>query len=149
MRSYIPIITFFILITTICGKGEIHYQHKTKPAKDASWAIKQIAALPEVKAFMRHAKKKNPCLQFNGIPDSASGYFWIKEGISNFDMFRTSTDYYIDPKTDQIYIADPMNEGPHAPNLVKLKVARLWGGTKYWAKPHIFKGDKLIVVNKI
>jgi len=67
MRSYIPIITFFILITTICGKGEIHYQHKTKPAKDASWAIKQIAALPEVKAFMRHAKKKTLACSLMGF----------------------------------------------------------------------------------
>jgi hypothetical protein len=66
----------------------------TKNNKAERSALAQINALYEVKDFMRYASKSMPRLMVAEEPDSTSKYYWIKLGISNFDMFRTSDDFF-------------------------------------------------------
>jgi len=73
----------------------------------------------------------------------------VKVEISNYDMFRTSDDFFIDPKTNEIFIWDKINvKDSKDMNLVSLQLMRKWGKTAGWAKPHIFAGNKLVVLKE-
>jgi hypothetical protein len=137
------LLLFFIWVNCIT----IQAQNQQHQKRDEQWALALIKALPETKQFMKDAKRDKPKVIIAGTPDSTNKYYWVKEGIDNYDMFRTSTDYFIDPTTNKIFVWDKMNVTDNKEmNLVSLHLMRKWGSTHGWAKPHIFKGSKLIIV---
>ena len=144
MTRYLGLLFFFILLNAITIQAQNLHNRK----RNGQWALERIKALPEVKQFMKDTRRDKPKVMIAGVPDSSNRYYWIKEGINNFEMFRTSTDFFIDPKTNKILVWDQMNvTNDKEMYLVSLQRMRKWGQTPGWAKPHIFKGDKLIVVN--
>ena len=119
----------------------------TKNNKAERSALAQINALYEVKDLMRSSKSK-PRLMVAGEPDSTSKYYWIKLGISNFDMFRTSDDYFVDPKTKKIYLWDQMDNSGDIPiHLISLQQWRYWRRDPRYHNFHTFKNNKLVVLD--
>lgn len=78
------------------------HQHMTAKEK----ALVAIAELPETKEQFKASAKSKPALNIAGEPKPGKPYYWIKVGISNFDMFRTTENYYYYPKTRQIFHLD-------------------------------------------
>jgi len=111
-------------------------------------ALTQINALYEVKDFMRSASKDEPRLMVAGEPDSTSKYYWIKLGISNNGMFRTSDDFFVNPKTHNIYLWDQMDNSGEVPfHLVSLQRWRHWRHDRRYWNFHTFKDNKLVVLD--
>lgn len=86
-----------------------------------------------------------PELMLSGEPDSASKYYWVKVGVSNFDMFRTTHDFFIEPKAMKIYYWDQFEQSDPI-YLVSLQQWRYWRRKPGWNKPHTFKNGKLVLV---
>jgi hypothetical protein len=120
----------------------------TKNNKAERSALAQISALYEVKDFMRYASKNMPRLMVAGEPDLTRKYYWIKLGISNFDMFRTTEDFFVYPKTKKIYLCDQMdNSRDIAFHLISLQQWRYWRRDPRFLHSHTFKNNKLVALD--
>jgi len=108
----------------------------------------KIQMLPEVVEFLRTTPKSyKPTLLLSGEPDSTSKYYWVKVGISNFDMFRTNFNFYIDPTTGKILYWDELCDD-EAIYLITLQQWRYWRTKPGWIKLHSYKHGKLVVLHK-
>jgi hypothetical protein len=105
--------------------------------------LKKVTALPEVESFMVAAKASKPLVMIAREPDKDFKYYWVKAGISNFDMFRTSYDFYVDPKTFSIFYLDMMVD--QSPQVIPLKFRRRWYHTKGYNEMHTYKNGTLVV----
>jgi hypothetical protein len=109
----------------------------------AERALEIIAALPEVKDFMRNTPEDHqPDMMLAGEPDSTTKYYWVKVGISNLDLFRTSYNFYVDLKTMDIRYWDQLDEND---SYITLKQWRHWRKTPGWTQRHTYKNGKLVV----
>ncbi|MBE9664183.1 hypothetical protein [Mucilaginibacter myungsuensis] len=102
--------------------------------------------MPEVKVFLSTTPASSkPDVVLAGEPGQDTQYYWIKVGISNNDIFRTSFDLYIEPETSQIFYWDQLctSEGRY---LITLQQWRYWRTKPEWIKSHIYKNRKLIAV---
>jgi hypothetical protein len=145
MKYFICLLSLFIAAPCFITKTQSKATHKKR---DEQWAVAQISALPEVKAFMRYAKKSDPLVMIAGDPDSTRKYYWVKVGVSNFGMFRTSDDFLIDPKTSEIYFWNIALELEKGDKTATLKQWRQWRSDPRFWKPHTFKNGKLIALAK-
>lgn len=107
-------------------------------------ALVAIAELPETKAQFKASAKLEPALNIAGEPESGKPYYWIKVGISNFDMFRTTENYYYYPKTGQIFYLDWVNADFQT---ISLRQWRYWRTKPAWHKDHVYKHGKLVAKN--
>lgn len=137
---------FFILVFFVSGVKSAACQ--TKIIRSGDWAIARVRALPEVKAFLLETPKSNkPTVMLAGEAGSTAKYYWVKVGISNFDMFRTTYDFYVDPKTAKIYYWDQLcDDAPMY--LISLQQWRYWRKIPGWQKLHSYKHGKLVVLAK-
>jgi hypothetical protein len=92
--------------------------------------LDKVAALPEVRSFFKTAKKTQPALMIAGTPDKNRKYYWVKVGLSNLGIFRTSFDLYVDPKTYEVFYADYMTE--RGEQLLTLEQWRKWRKLPVW-----------------
>ena len=61
------------------------------------------------------------------------------------DIFRTSYNFYVDPKNYQVYFMDTMVDSGN--NILTLKQWRHWRTTQGFNQMHIYKNGKLSVLN--
>lgn len=133
----------FLLLFSILSSGQS--LHQTKKTKLEYLILEKVNALPEVKAFFLHTPKSyKPALMIAGEPNSNSKYYWVKMGISNFDMFRTTKSFVVDPKTFKIRYMDTMCDSGNC--IITLQQWRRWRKTSGWNKMHIYKHGKLVVL---
>jgi hypothetical protein len=146
MKIFISLSIIFTFGFCLITQAQTH--HYTQK-RDKQWALAKIRALPEVKAFMKSARKSQPMLMIEQDPDSTNKYYCIAEGVGNFNMFRTTIDYFVDPKTGRIYLNDVMdNSTDDLWHIISLQQARYWRKDPRFHKWHIIKGNKLIVLDK-
>ncbi|MET3979350.1 hypothetical protein ABIB62_001936 [Mucilaginibacter sp. UYP25] len=108
--------------------------------------LSKVAALPEVRSFMKTARASKPQLMMEGTPGRDSKHYWVKVGLSNLDMFRTQYDFHVDPKTSEIFFLDRMvKEGPTAITLKQWR--EYYRSEAFNNKMHTYKKGKLVVVN--
>ena len=111
--------------------------------------LKKVTALPEIRSFMETAKASKPLVMIASGPDKDFKYYWVKAGISDFDIFRASYNFYVDPKTCEIFYVDFFtikgNEG-----ILTLKQWRHLRTVAGWDKPHYYIKTRksLALVNK-
>jgi hypothetical protein len=121
--------------------GAAYSQHN----KAGDVILDKVAALPEVKSFIKIAKAPKPMLMIAGEPTKDSKYYCVKAGISNMDIFRTSYNFYVDPKTLKVFYKDIMvDEGD---DILSLQQWRHWRTTQGFNQIHLYKNGKLIVLN--
>jgi hypothetical protein len=133
------IVCLFYLLFTLAG---VSYAQSSRIEKVA---LDKVSMLPEVKSFMKTAKASKPALMIAGTPGKNSKYYWVKVGISDFDMFRTTYDFQVDPKTTEIFYLDMMVE--EGPKVITLKLWRKWYHTRGFNQMHTFKAGNLVVIN--
>lgn len=115
-------------------------------SKSEQVILGKVAALPEVKSFMKNSRASKPEIIMESTPDKNLKYYWVKVGVSNLDMFRTRYDFYVDPKTFEIYYLDMMVE--EGPTHITLKLWRRYNNTKEFNNQmHTYKNGKLVVLN--
>lgn len=148
-KIYALVLLIMLYFTRVIAQANLPpITDDTKYNKAEKSALAEISALYEVKNFMRYASKDMPRLMVAGEPDSTRKYYWIKLGISNFDMFRTTHDFFVDPKTKKIYLWDPMdNSGDDLFHLISLQQWRYWRRDPRFQKSHTLKNNKLVVLN--
>lgn len=115
--------------------------------RSEKWALAKIAALPEVKKFMIYAKAEEPELLLQRSPDSTYHLYWISMGVSKGGMFRTSANYYVNPKNGQIYIGDVMNRDDDI-DIWKPIPIELYRKDRRYHLPHKYVNGKLVVIKK-
>lgn len=149
MKLYIILLVGLISIETVAGQVSTHlpiYHYKKITAKKA---MSMIRALPEVKNFMYHARKDKPTLMLAREPDLTNRYYIVALGVSNYDMFRTSDDYFVDPRSGRIFISDNMDNSTDAIyHLIPLYQWRYWRKDSRFNNYHTVKHNKLIVLDK-
>ncbi|MES2062668.1 MAG: hypothetical protein V4456_12155 [Bacteroidota bacterium] len=129
----------FVLMLALC------YNANGQGTKTEGIILDKVATLPEVRSFIKTAKASHPALMIAGQPDKDFKYYWVKVGINNFDMFRTNYNFYVDPKTYEIFYFDTMaDEGPQ---VISLKLWRRWYHTKGYNQMHTYKAGRLIVLS--
>jgi len=67
MKSFSVAAIFILIFACFLVKAAVPYQRQVKNSK---WALDRINALPEVKAFMRYAKRDKQMLMLARAPDS-------------------------------------------------------------------------------
>lgn len=149
MKLYIIFLIGLVSIETVAGQASTPlpiYDHKKITAEKA---MSMIRALPEVKNFMHYARKDKPMLKLEREPDSTNRYYIVALGVSNFDMFRTSDDYFVDPRSGRIFISDNMDNSTDAIyHLIPLYQWRYWRKDSRFTNYHTIKHNKLIVLDK-
>ena len=137
---------FFSLIQLVlmAGARANHPYYQTKETKVEDEVLSKINELPEVRNFIRKNKAEKAALIIAREPDPAFKYYWVKPGISNIDMFRTSDDFYIYPKTLKIYFLDLSDTSGSA--IIPLQRWRKLRSDPLFFKPHTFKAGKMIPV---
>jgi hypothetical protein len=81
-------------------------------------ALDKVSLLPEVKVFLRQYKNRKAIAVLDGLLDKDSKYYRVKVGISDMGMLRTNFNFYINPKTDEIFYADYYTEQGEQTNLI-------------------------------
>lgn len=139
---YIKAITS-ILLSVIGITANTQTLNEAKKEKAEQVILDQVRKLPEIKSFFHNTPKSyKPAIIIAGEPDSVSKYYWVKVGISNFDMFRTNFNFYIDPKTFEIrYLDELCNSGKC---MITLQQWRHWRKTTGWKYPHTYRAGKLL-----
>jgi len=143
MKSLICLLTVFII-----AHGFIVKAQSTVKNRDEEWAMAKVNALPEVKEFMLKQKKYKPVIMIPGDPELTRKYYWVKVGVSNLGMFRTSDDFLVDPKTAEVYFWNISLEFEAGDNIATLKQWRRWRSDPRFWKPHTFKNGKLVALAK-
>ena len=106
--------------------------------------------MAETKDFLITAKRSKPVVVVLGPDSDYNYYWWVKVGIGNFDMLRTSFDLLIDPNTLKVYYLDNYmadSEGAGL-KLITLRQWRKWRTTPAWQKVHHYKDGKLVALAK-
>jgi len=148
MKPHVVILIFMLIIPGLTAIAQIVHRQQVKKNITEKEALSLISALPEVKQFMRHARKEKPMLQLENDPDSTNKYYRIAEGISNFDMFRTSTSYFVDANTGEIFIDDGWdNSTDELFHMIPLELNRRWRSDPRFHHFHTFKNGKLVVLD--
>jgi hypothetical protein len=139
------IILFSFLVFAFIEKAEAvyYYQHKNSESKIENSILSRLNRLPEVRSFIRKGKKEGAMLIVERKPGSTFKYYWVKLGLSNFDIFRTATDFYVNPKTHKIYFLDLMDNSGEA--LVPLQQWRRLRSDPRFYKLHKIEADKIIL----
>lgn len=141
------VVIVFILINCFWLTKASAQLHKPATKRSEKWALAKIAALPEVKKFMIYAKAEKPELLLQRSPDSTYHLYWISTGISNFGMFRTSVNYFVDPKSGQIYVGDVMNRDDDI-DIWKPIPIELYRKDRRYHLPHKYVNGKLVVIKE-
>lgn len=138
-------ILFPVVVTTLLANKIVSFDcAQTKNNKIEQLVLSRIKALPEVKLYLQKNLAENAALMVSRQPDADFKYYWIKLGIGNLDMFRTADDFYVDPKTFEIYYVDMMNNS--GMKAIPLQLWRRWrSDTRFW-KIHTFKKGKIILI---
>jgi len=107
--------------------------------------LAKMNSMPEVRNFIIKNKKERAALMIAREPDLSFKYYWVKLGISNFDMFRTTINYYVYPINLKIYVVDVMDTSGWG--LISLKQWRkLCADRRLFNRLHIIKAGKIIPV---
>ena len=104
--------------------------------------LAKIRAIPEVRTYLKDNKKDEAMLMVARNPELGYKYYWIKVGVGNLGMFRTSYNFYVDPKTSKITIWDQLDS---ASSNISLKRWRYWRNKPGYYDNHYYKNGKLIV----
>ncbi|MES2279253.1 MAG: hypothetical protein V4592_24690 [Bacteroidota bacterium] len=123
---------------------------QTKKEKLENVVLGKVSALWEVKAFMRRARASKPMLMISSEPDSTFKYYAVSMGASNFDIFRTTERFCVDPQTLKVYYWDVMADDAGFSNsaIIPITQWRLLRTTPGWQKPHTYKHGKLVALAK-
>lgn len=112
--------------------------------------LAKLRTLPEVKEFLRDAKQ-DPGLLIQGEPKPGFKYYWVQLGIGMNDMFRSTINYCVDPKTLDVYywdvFADDLGFSDSA--IIPLSYWRQIRNTPGWDKRHTYKHGKLVVLPEL
>lgn len=107
-------------------------------------ALKRVRSLYEVKDFFAGTPKSyKPILIIDTEPYPGFKYYWIKMGISNFDMLRTTENFYVAQQTGKIYVWDQLDT---ANSYIPLKQWRYWRSKAAFHKLHCYKAGKLVAL---
>ncbi|PTQ95604.1 hypothetical protein C8P68_105109 [Mucilaginibacter yixingensis] len=142
MKRFVLLVTLLNLSVLVLAQ-DFYYKlpkrrgHMTEREK----ALVAIAELPETKRLFITSAKSEPALNIAGEPEPGKPYYWIKVGISNFDMFRTTYNYYYYPQTRQIFYLDWVNADFQP---ISLQQWRYWRTKPAWRKDHVYKRGKLM-----
>lgn len=109
--------------------------------------LSALKRLPEVSGFLKKYKREKAMLVVQRTPDSTFKYYWVSVGISNFDMFRTASHFYVNPKTFQIYYLDFSDWS--GMGLVPLRQWRRLRNDPRFNELHKIKAGKLIPTDEI
>jgi len=137
----------FLLVAIGNGIAKPHF-YQTQPKKANEVILAKVKALPEVNRFMETAKSSKPELLIGREPDAHFKYYWVKVGLTNLDMFRTTFDFCVDPKTYKVNYWDLLDKNQSMITLAQWRNLRTSPG---FSKPHSYKKDKkgkLILVSK-
>jgi len=113
--------------------------------------LKAVRSVPEVQSFFKETPAAyKPMLMFERQADSTLKYYSVQLGISNFDMFRTTERFCVDPKTFQVYFWDVFADDNGFSNsaIISLAKWRYWRTKPEWKKPHTWKAGKLVALSK-
>lgn len=106
---------------------------------------KTVNNLPETREFFLTAKNSGPTVYIDGPSDTWNGYWWVKVGVGNFVMLRTTYQLFVDPKTLKVYYLDDYDNGRGLDfKLITLQQWRKWRTTKAWHKMHRYKNGNLV-----
>jgi hypothetical protein len=138
------LITFLVIISTLIYSGKKHaclFQNKDK----GQLALDKVSTLPEVKNYLQKYHNRKAIAVLSRLPDKDFKYYCVKVGISDMGMLSTNFNFYIDPKTYQIFYADYFTE--QGEQLLTLAQWRKWRELPVWQKWHCYKyqGEKLII----
>jgi hypothetical protein len=137
--------SIFILLTVITFSVSAQSNNSIKNAKEKEKLIlSRLNHLPEVAQFLKAHKSSKAELLIARTPDETFKYYWVKLGVGNFDIFRTSTNYYVDPKSFHIYFIDDMDTSGMA--ILPIKQWRKIRSDPKFYKPHTFKNGNMITV---
>ncbi|MFD0764082.1 hypothetical protein ACFQZI_04420 [Mucilaginibacter lutimaris] len=107
--------------------------------------LSKVAAMPEVKSFMKKARASQPQITIERTPEKDFKYYWVKVGLSNLGMYRTASNFYVDPEVYKIYYVDNMTG--QGEQLLTLTQWRKWRKLSVWQKWHCYqhKNKKLTI----
>ncbi|RWY57144.1 hypothetical protein [Mucilaginibacter gilvus] len=140
-----PALLFFSLCFALAGNSahQINAALQQKKTK-ADVAMDQVAAVPEVKAFLKKHASEKAILLLQGEPKNGRKYYWVSLGISNFERFRPTEHFYVDPKTWEVFYLDIfISDG--GDKILTLEQWRHWRKTPGWKKTHYYEHGKLMV----
>jgi hypothetical protein len=145
--SFICCFVIVQLIFTVCNCRASCCDGGADDKKMESKILSLLNKLPEVSGFLKLNKRDKPMLVIEREPDSAFKYYWVSVGVSNLGMYRTTTHFYINPKTFQIYYIDFMDWT--GSGLVPLRQWRRLRNDSRFYSLHKIKAGKLIPTNEI
>jgi hypothetical protein len=127
------------------AKGNTHPAKKDKLEEQI---LAGVSALWEVKVFMHDHQASKPMLMIAREPYRSFKYYWVQLGISNFEMFRSSENFCVDPKTLKVYYWDVVADDTGFSDSAIISVAqwRALRKTANWQKRHTYKRGKLVVL---
>lgn len=145
MKIFIGAALLFWSLQGMTQEGKFYYKlpKRSKHMTDRQHALVVVADLPEVKEWFITAKKSQPALLLQQVPDAQHNYYWISAGISNLDRFRTAYHFYVYP--DRGYEVKYNDFNDAGMQTISLKQWRYWSLKPGWRKPHAFKNGKLVV----
>ncbi|MBD1387687.1 hypothetical protein IDJ75_20555 [Mucilaginibacter rigui] len=108
-------------------------------------ALDKVSSLPEVRDFLREYQNRKAIAILNGSPDKDSKYYSVKVGISDMGMLSTNFNFYIHPKTYEIFYADYFTD--QGEQILTLTQWRRFRKLPVWQKWHCYnyKGKNLII----
>jgi hypothetical protein len=141
MKTNISILFFIIIIARLSVRAQEAHLPIKKPLTE-KMVLAKIRAIPEVRAYLKETKRDEAMLMIARNPEPGYKYYWIKVGVNNLDMFRTSYDFYVDPKTSKITIWDQLDS---AGSNISLRKWRYWRNRPGYYDNHYYKNGELIV----
>jgi hypothetical protein len=147
---------FFVSILLILGNSVFckitnipRISQQNKKDKVIDYVLDQVSGLPEVKAYFRehgNLKAKAAVLLYQDI-DANSSRYWVKVGINRPDIFVTTYNFFVDPKTFKIYYFDTMDDSDDPDNaILTLRQWRKWRSDSRFKELHIFRKGSIILV---
>lgn len=134
-----------VLINTAQGQPVSYPSQKEKLE---NIILAKVGALAEVKSYMHNNKASKPILMIDREPDSTYKYYCVAMGISNFDMFRISERFCVDPRTLKVYFWDVFADdtGFSYSAIIPIEKWRILRKTPGWNKPHTYRQGKLVAL---
>ena len=141
MNSHIIFLIYCLL--PLFPIAKVHPEKRT----EEQVVLAKINALYEVKDFMKTTPKTmKPIVMVDG---KQGNYWWVKVGISNFDMLRTTYNFRIHAKTFKIYYWDEMaDEDNLEDKWITLQQWRYWRTKPGWNDLHVYKHGQLVVLKQ-
>jgi|GEM_PF-1665068 len=135
----------FLLLLPFTLSNSFRHVHSDQNQSIEDKLLKKVGDLYEVKQFMITAKASKPALMVARVPDKDFKYYWIKVGLSNFDQFRTTYDFYVEPKTLKISYLDLMiDDGNNRTAIITLWQWRHFRRHPAFKKMHYYRNGKII-----